>query len=616
MITKPEEHDTNRAGKRLLREVLEPLNWIVNDVQEDYGIDCNVQVFDGKSPTGTWFHVQLKSSLSSNYSADRSFISQELFIDHARHYVLEMRDPLFLVHVDVTSKSVYWFAPQLDRRLAEVLGKTGAKFITMRMPTCQQLPATAPDLLARLDNIYLALGTREVTTASTQSFAESLTHFPDQEALHRAFHEKNDTLKLRKILDLYEQKKFDEARVRVEAVLADPDSTIEIKFWAQTHLEAIDFAETLHAGKPQIELPRVILASAKSFQKLTSAGPRYLKFYSLVAKQSAQLDMLTHEDFSLFMALRQHLERGVNPMMVLGLYAQRSAITRRIISKYNQCIRLARYAANYPDRWMLGRALTKVCKSIGPYLATLRSEDKLEVEEKFARSALQISKLAAWISQETGDSTGVVLAIMSALLITSSTDSDAYRWAIQLAQSFVDPGIRADALQAIERAVRRWKGESVEGDYQGNTVWQIFQNMATALHIDLRDESDPLVRGLRVAARDNDPEHVLAQCEHILVSLGATGPTARKIQFLFNVSTAGSKVVHCTLHNFHLEAKDQDTAYIEFKKAHCDSCPDRKPRPDEWRYTDDVRATFQAHHQPFLARLAGTSYGLRYTDED
>src|ERR1051326_4187822 len=128
VISKTEEHEINRTGKRLLREALEPLSWVVNDVQEDYGIDCNVQVFEGKSPTGAWFHVQLKSSASANYAADRSFVSQELSIDHAKHYALDMREPLFLIHVDVISRQIYWSAPQLDRKLASVLVATGAKF--------------------------------------------------------------------------------------------------------------------------------------------------------------------------------------------------------------------------------------------------------------------------------------------------------------------------------------------------------------------------------------------------------------------------------------------------------------------------------------------------------
>ena len=143
-------------------------------MQEDYGIDCNVQVFDGKSPTGAWFQVQLKSSASSDYAADRTFVSQELSIDHACHYALELRGPVLVIHADVTSKSVYWYAPQLDGKLATVLGKTAAKSVAVRIPTRQQLPGSAPHLLLSLDKIYLALGNRELTSASTPSFAESL----------------------------------------------------------------------------------------------------------------------------------------------------------------------------------------------------------------------------------------------------------------------------------------------------------------------------------------------------------------------------------------------------------------------------------------------------------
>ena len=85
---------------------------------------------------------------------------------------------------------------------------------------------------------------------------------------------------------------------------------------------------------------------------------------------------------------------------------------------------------------------------------------------------------------------------------------------------------------------------------------------------------------------------------------------------LFNITTASSKVVHCTLHNFHVEGKDLDTAYREFKRVHCDSCPDRKPRPEEWRYTEAERKRIEALNREFVKRLAGTAHGIRYTNED
>ena len=111
-------------------------------------------------------------------------------------------------------------------------------------------------------------------------------------------------------------------------------------------------------------------------------------------------------------------------------------------------------------------------------------------------------------------------------------------------------------MQKLERAKKRWAGEMVEGDYHGDTIWQIIQNMASELGVDLSDENDPIVRGLRIAAKDNTSTRVLATCEHILDSLGATGPSALRIWRLFNISTAGSKVIHCILHNYHVEGKD------------------------------------------------------------
>jgi hypothetical protein len=436
VITKPQQHDINRAGKRLLREVLEPFG-VVNEVQEDYGIDSNVQVFDAQSPTGAWFHVQLKSSANSPYSADRSFISQELPIDHARHFALEMRQPVLLVHADATAGQVYWYAPQLDRPLAIVLNNTAAKSIRMRIPTNQRLPDTAADLLLGLDAIYLVLANRELTSSSNHSFADSLRHMPNQEALHRAFQEKTDTLKLQNITKLYRERKLDEARPRAETLLNDPDSTIEMKFWARIQLEGIEFTQTVLSGKPQSELSKVILSHSKALQRLTRSGPSYLKFFSLIKVQSAELGVLVHENFTLFMAEQAHTRNSGNPLVALSIYARRSANTKRLVRKYNQCLRLARYAASYRDRWMLGRALTYIVSPIGEYLITLTRENTGPAPEAFARSALQICKLAAWICEETGDAEGVVLTLLSALSTIRTEDSEAFRWVITLPKGFL-----------------------------------------------------------------------------------------------------------------------------------------------------------------------------------
>lgn len=616
VITKPQEHETNRVGKLLLRQALESLSWVVNDVQEDYGIDTNIQVFDGTSPTGAWFHVQLKSSAVSAYSSSEDFISQELSVDHARHYAVEMRQPILLIHADVVAKRLFWHAPQLDRDLAATLRQTDAKSIVIRIPTYQELPKTAAGLLTSLEKIHLALANRTLTAAPLNSFAESVKYLPHQEALYRAFQEKGDVLKLQKLVELYQHKKFDEIVPRAHAILRDPDSTVEVKFWAEMQLFAVQHTQWVHAGKPQVLLPKIDLAHTKRLQQLTAKGPKHLKFHALIARQAAEMEVLVYQNYGLFLALKQHNQASGNPMMVLGIYARRSALTRRIVAKYNRCVRLARYAATYRNRWALGRALTEIVKATGPYIITLEAEGNNEAAEMIVRSDLQISKLAAWISQETGDLQGVTLAVIAALSTIRSEESVTYRWANETAQAISDSTVRIDTLGCIERAAKRWRGEPVAGDYHGNVVWQIIQNMASALGVDLTKDHDPLVRGLKIAAKDDNPEKVLKNCEHLLVSLGATGPIARRIKRQFNLESAGAKVVHCILHNHHVEGKELVVAYADFKRLHCDSCPDKKPRDSGWKYTGEVKLDIEAKTSLLVQGLAGTQYGYRLTKED
>jgi hypothetical protein len=168
VITKPEEHEINRARKRLLRTVVEELGWVLNDVEEDYGIDSNVQIFDGTHPTGAWFHKQLKSSCHSDYSADQTFISQELSVDHARHCALGMRQPIRVIYADVTSEKIYWYFPQLDKNLATALSNVTTESIRVRIPSYQQLPDSASDVLLALDRVYLTLADTPTLSCEAQ----------------------------------------------------------------------------------------------------------------------------------------------------------------------------------------------------------------------------------------------------------------------------------------------------------------------------------------------------------------------------------------------------------------------------------------------------------------
>ena len=174
MIQKSRQQEIDREGRRLLREALEPLGWVLTGFDEDYGIDYDVQVFVNDSPRGLWFKIQLKSSASSDRSADGTFVSVELDLDHAKHYALEMRDPVFLMHAHVQAKKVYWLAPQLDNELVRKLTDgENSSTVTLRLPTSNLLPNTAQHLIETVEKVYVVLGHRTLVNSPISSFAEA-----------------------------------------------------------------------------------------------------------------------------------------------------------------------------------------------------------------------------------------------------------------------------------------------------------------------------------------------------------------------------------------------------------------------------------------------------------
>jgi hypothetical protein len=145
---------------------------------------------------------------------------------------------------------------------------------------------------------------------------------------------------------------------------------------------------------------------------------------------------------------------------------------------------------------------------------------------------------------------------------------------------------------------------------------KIIEHMAVTIGIDPADITNPIMKSLLIAARDNSPERVLSTCEHIVTSLGAVGPIARKIEVLLNITTAASKLIHCSLHDLHEEGKEYNSAYAAFKAKYCDSCKDRAPRPSSWQYTEEFQLLYNKRHLQFIRKFNQTGQGFRHTNED
>ncbi len=597
-MKRPQQHVTDTLGEAQMRRVFEPLGWTVNKVEHDYGIDFDIEVFRESQSTGITFTVQLKSSEVTRYSTV-GFLSQRLDTANARRLCTEVRSPTILIHADIASGRTFWSAPQLDldaiRRLAQG-ENTGS--ITVRIPTSNELPGTLERLVEAIGQVEAILASRVVITTPVLDFVESIQGRVDEEKLLAEFQKKGDALKLTQAENFIVSGSLDEARAKVDAVLKNPESSVGSKFWALLAAERVALTALKQAGGPQGDRFKIQLAITRQLQDIARHGPPHLKFFALVASKAAELDYLTHRDIGLYMNWKIN-EKAGDTFWKVQLIFERANVARRLAQKYNQCIRLARYAANSKYAWALPQALLRVALAVSVFIFRMRTEGLTQAADRYAQSSFELCRMAAWIAGTYEDDNSLCQAAIAACMIDPTENGQVVEWAKETVGLIKDPAIKKNAEEKVTRFVQGLQGKGAENAGQNGSpdeTRQIYENMATALGVDLSDPNDSIANVVRIGIADLNPSRILKNCEHIFVTLSHRGLVADWLQ----LPTAGFKVIHCTLHKHAVEGLALDSSYEVFKSQYCDKCPDCSPRPPSWEYSDRWQKEENQKHAEFM----------------
>jgi hypothetical protein len=532
--------------------------------------------------------VQLKSSTQSRYSRKGDTVREYIKRKHLTYYYKELTDPVIVIHADVKAGKTFWLAPQLMHFPAKWLdGSDADRRAALLIPVQNTLPHTVDDLVRAIGRIKLILGTRAVVDAPIPQFLADVTELMDEDTIIRELRHKSDALRLSQTQELYSSRKFGEATSRLDKILADNDSSVENRFWALLEKERIDYRVSAESGKvPQGALPEINLKYAKELQRLVASGPPALKFSALIFRKASELDLLAHQAFGLTMNYRAHVAHK-SGYWALQAYVERLALERRVRKKFNQCIRLAGYAANSPHRYALPFALSRIPQATAGYLVGLEVDNRSELAKSFARSAFQVCELAAWIAERSEDGESMVRAASAAVALSKAGGHEYIEWAKATVERIKNPVTRAEGIALVQRQMRRARGEKLPGDlWQESTPEQIYTNMAIGIGIKMSDQTDPLAKLVRIGIADDDPSRVLTTCKNIFVSLG---PMNRRERYLFQrlgVPT-GSKVIHCEKHRYALMGRTLDEAYADFQGTYCSRCPDQEARPKDWKYSHE-----------------------------
>jgi hypothetical protein len=223
--------------------------------------------------------------------------------------------------------------------------------------------------------------------------------------------------------------------------------------------------------------------------------------------------------------------------------------------------------------------------------------------------------LAAWIAERNQDEAALSKVITSVMLLAHTNQGEeqigkVIAFAQETLAKIKDPEQFKVTSDALDRAISRMSGETVEGDPENNLLTQITENRATGLGIDMTDDSNPLVRAIRLGIADYRVERAIKHCEHAFVSIsgrGIPGYISVAADFL-QLPTMRGKIIHCTLLNYSVEGRTLDAVCEQFKTKHCDACKDVSPRPANWEYSDDWLEEENERREKFMARF----YQKRY----
>jgi hypothetical protein len=520
------------------------------------------------------------------YSADGTFISQELELDSADYLARQLRQPTFLFHADVKANKLFWSAIQLDQKVLEVLAQGKAKSLTVRIPTSNILPDKFDPFLLDLTQAQMVVVSRILLGTRHVEFADAMASQPIERISEVAedLHEKGFHLELQAA---FLQRKGGDIAGAITAIHKVGDSAsasgyVEIHFNAILQAGELEWMQVSKSYVPQALVADKKLATALELCRIAKRKPKHLHLFAQITRKAAELGVAVHKIFGLLMIWRGHMLRGDDPvwLAVLSFQLQQSLLAAH--RKYNQSLRLTQATAKSPCRWVTARPIADIAMAIGTLGGVLDSCGFKDAGLQYHQSAFGLLKFSAAIATENQSMDELSNAVMLARALEREQNGEIFKWVRSIIEQWPEnSSYRKNAEELMQRAIDRKNGVKFEGDIE-TTPRQVHYNILTSEGID--PTTEPWVSLIDLAMKDDDPTRVLIDCRHKVVMKHPGGdPMLDRLA----LERANPKIIGCNLHRYAWGGRELDNIDREFKTRFCNSCPDRVPRPADWTFYDE-----------------------------
>lgn len=583
-MTRPEPHVTDSEADGIFQGIF--AEWAVNGSKRDYGWDYVVEVFRNRESTGFLFNGQLKGSRHTAYSADGSFISQDLEIDSADYLARQLRLPTFLFHADVKAKKLFWSAIQLDERVLGILEKGRAKSLTARIPTDNVLPERFDRFLQDLTQAQTVVVSRILLGTRSVEFAKAMASQPIERISKVAedLHEKGFHLELQTAFLQWKGGDIAGAIAAIHKVAdnAGASGYVEVQFNAILQAGELEWLQVLQSDLPQARAADKKLDTALELCRIAKRKPKHLHLFAQITRKSAELGVAVQEMLGLLMLWRAHVARRDDPLWVAVLSFQLQQSLLAAHRKYKQSLRLAQATARSQFRWVTARPITDIAIAIGTLARLLESCGFSEAGIQYHQSAFGLMKFSAAIATENKSMDELFNAVMKARTLQRGPNGEIFKWVRSVIEQWAeDSQYRKNAEELIQREVNRQNGAKFEGDIE-TTPRQVHHNILTSAGID--PTTEPWVSLIDLAIQDDDPTRVLIECQHKVVT---KHPHRDPMLDRLALEGANPKIIVCNLHGYAMPGRELDDIDRAFKAKYCDVCLDRVPRPAGWTFYDE-----------------------------
>ncbi len=303
----PKQHEIDEQACRVFDSAL-PASWVCRPQLKDYGVDKEVEIFEEGKSTGIIFKVQVKGTEKPGFSSDDLIISFSLSVGDVGYYCEELKVPIVLVVIDVTTSKIWWHAIQLDSDLRKRLIKARQKkqsSITVHINSRNMLPKTLSSLIIKILESETLLSIRSLSKTSPTTFMNSIASVQDLDTILDELDRSAAIVKSAKLARLWQSQDITSIKNHIEEILEDKDSPVEMKYEAYLYAEKLAFLEARLAGE-QHEYSKITYRISVLLKSISKGGPLHLRSYAALSLAAAELDQYTKNDLYLFMNSMVH----------------------------------------------------------------------------------------------------------------------------------------------------------------------------------------------------------------------------------------------------------------------------------------------------------------------